>query len=99
MFKTEYGKPYSVGRFTKVVRELTKKAGVTVISPHRLRATLATIMLNNEDNEFSLSDISRLLGHKNTLVTQQYYAIYDTKKLKSVAKKLGRIYSNKVSNY
>ena len=99
VFKTEYGKPYSVGRFTKVVRELTKKAGVTVVSPHRLRATLATVMLNNEDNEFSLSDISRLLGHKNTLVTQQYYAIYDTKKLKSVAKKLGRIYSNKVSNY
>ena len=98
VFKTEYGKPYAVGRFSKIVERISKEAGVTVVSPHRLRASIATIMLNNDNNEFSLSDISKLLGHADTLITQKAYAIYSTKKLKSVAEKLELLYGHIVAS-
>lgn len=80
------------------MERISKEAGVTVVSPHRLRASIATIMLNNDNNEFSLSDISEMLGHADTLITQKAYAIYNTKKLKSVAEKLELLYGHIVAS-
>ena len=88
VLKTEFGKPYAVGRITKKVKKILPKAGLPPLSPHRLRSSVATVMLNSEGNEFSLSDISKLLGHSNTLITQAYYARYQQESRKRTAKRL-----------
>lgn len=75
IFKSNFGQPYSVNAFTRKVKAILKKSGVPNLSPHRLRATAATLMLNS-DEDISISDISALLGHSNVLITQKYYARY-----------------------
>ena len=44
------------------------------VTPHRLRHTLATRLINQG---MSLESLRKLLGHKNLSMTQHYARIYD----------------------
>ena len=53
----------------RLVREAGERAGVGVVSPHDLRATVAGLLA---DAGVPVEDISRLLRHKNQEVTRRY---------------------------
>jgi len=62
------GKPLSVRSIQKSMKRHGGKSGIKV-SPHQLRHTMATDMLNAGA---SLSTIQDLLGHKSVVTTQRY---------------------------
>lgn len=62
------------------LRRLEYKSGVENIHPHRFRRTLATNLLNKG---MPIQDVSKLLGHANVKVTQQYYYHTDKRVEKS----------------
>lgn len=53
-----------------IVRRLAKRAGLKDVTPHVLRHTVASILLQEGED---LLHVSRLLGHANTVITQQVY--------------------------
>ena len=83
-FTTEAGEPVSEYRVTQIV-----KASLSLVtqqkkrSPHVLRHTFATAMLNNDAD---LGSIQRLLGHKN-LATTEIYTHLSFEELKNVYKR------------
>jgi integrase len=64
------GRAYSARRLDDLARRLCDRAGVPRIAPKDMRATAATIYL---DQGISLARVSRLLGHASTAVTAQHY--------------------------
>lgn len=82
-FTTETGEPMSEYKVTQIV-----KANLSLVtqqqkrSPHVLRHTFATVMLNHEAD---LGSIQRLLGHKN-LATTEIYTHLSFEDLKNVYK-------------
>lgn len=66
----------------KVVRAACQRAGVPVVSPHRLRHSLASEMLRQGA---SLIDISQVLRHRD-LATTAHYAKVDLPRLRQVAR-------------
>ena len=60
----------------RIVRDVSARAGLTTaggrrVTPHALRRTFATEMLNRG---VRLETVSRLLGHASTTITEQAYA-------------------------
>lgn len=53
-----------------MVKRIAKEAGIDDVSPHVLRHTVASILLQEGED---LLKVSRLLGHANTIITQQVY--------------------------
>lgn len=45
-----------------------------VVTPHRLRHTLATQLINND---MPLASVDKLLGHRNLNTTQHYARLYE----------------------
>jgi len=69
-FVTEKGAPMSVGAISKIVREnLSKVTTIKKRSPHVLRHSFATAMLNNKAD---LTSIQKLLGHESVATTEIY---------------------------
>lgn len=70
IFLNRYGKPLSRKSVFELIKRLCKEAGIEkVISPHTLRHTFATHLLNNGAD---LRIIQELLGHENLSTTEIY---------------------------
>jgi len=70
------GAPIQTRYVWKIVRDVSARAGLTTaggrrVTPHALRRTFATEMLNRG---VRLETVSRLLGHAATTITEQAYA-------------------------
>lgn len=63
-------KPFSMRQFDVVVKQIAEVAGLPPITPKDMRATAATILL---DQNVSLARVSRLLGHSSIAVTSRFY--------------------------
>jgi site-specific recombinase XerD len=71
-FWTGESKPKSaVGDWQRSLRKLFRLAGVSHGHPHRFRHTFAARLLQAGA---SLENVSRLLGHQSTRITEKYYA-------------------------
>ncbi|MFA5745356.1 MAG: site-specific tyrosine recombinase/integron integrase [archaeon] len=81
LFCSDSGKSLSVDTLQKFLNVSAKKAGITKkISPHKLRHSFATSLLENDVN---IRYIQQLLGHAN-LNTTQIYTKVNTNKLKEI---------------
>lgn len=72
LFNGEKGKPqYSEGSIKNIVTETARKVGIHKrVHPHLLRASRATILLDNGASE---NYVSQFLGHENVQTTRDYY--------------------------
>jgi len=73
---TMAGAPMQTRYVWRIVRDVSARAGLTTaggrrVTPHALRRTFATEMLNRG---VRLETVSRLLGHAATTITEQAYA-------------------------
>jgi len=71
------GKVMDSHQIRYIITKLFKSKGIK-ITPHQLRHTFATELLNNDAR---ISDISKLLGHKSMESTQVYTQLANAKKL------------------
>lgn len=55
--------------FYKILKQLAQQVGITDISPHKFRHSIATHMLNNGAN---LKVVQEMLGHENISTTEIY---------------------------
>ncbi len=85
MGKNHKGARISYGAFRQIVKGLLKEAGLENYSPHKLRHTFATQLL---DKGAPLEQISKLLGHSR-LDTTLIYAQTEPGKLRSAVELLG----------
>ena len=67
------GRPLKAYQVCYRLQRWSEMCGVSV-TPHRLRHTLATRLLNRG---MSLKSLSKLLGHKYLSTTQRYARVYD----------------------
>jgi integrase/recombinase XerD len=88
LFCSDSGKPLSVDTIQKFLKISASKAGITKkISPHKLRHSFATSLLENDVN---IRYIQQLLGHAN-LNTTQIYTKVNTNKLKEIENPLDNL--------
>jgi site-specific recombinase XerD len=85
MGKNHRGARISYGAFRQIVKSMLKDAGLGNYSPHKLRHTFATQLL---DKGAPLEQISKLLGHSR-LDTTLIYAQTEPGKLRSAVELLG----------
>lgn len=79
LFLNRYGKPLSRQFFFKKIKEYAARAGITTnVSPHILRHSFATHML---ENGAELIAVQEMLGHTN-LETTQIYTHVSTRRIK-----------------
>lgn len=81
------GRPVTAGCAGKWLRYVLP-AGVT---PHMLRHAAATAM--HEDEDLSLLEIRKLLGHSSVSTTQRYVAVRDVRTRAAVSSRAGRLAS------
>ncbi|MCQ2795979.1 MAG: tyrosine recombinase XerD [Bacilli bacterium] len=79
LFLNRYGKPLSRQFFFKKIKEYAARVGITThVSPHIIRHSFATHML---ENGAELIAVQEMLGHTN-LSTTQIYTHVSTKRIK-----------------
>ena len=83
VFINRLGKPLSRQGFWKILKAYARKAGVRTLSPHTLRHSFATHLLQRGVN---LHALQLLLGHAN-LATTQIYTHLDAARLAEVHQK------------
>ncbi|OIQ65621.1 tyrosine recombinase XerD [mine drainage metagenome] len=70
MFPAEDGEPHRVGCFTgKPIRRAGEKVGLVGLTPHRLRATFATLHV---EAGTPLPKVQKMLGHSSITTTMRY---------------------------
>jgi integrase/recombinase XerD len=88
LFCNNEGKPLSVDTVQKFLKTAAKKASIVKnVSPHTLRHSFATSLLENDVN---IRYIQQLLGHAN-LNTTQIYTKVNTNKLKIIKNPLDNL--------
>lgn len=74
--------PLSSSGIYQMLKRLAKKAGVTGrYNPHAFRHRFARVVLQNGGN---LAALARMLGHSDTAVTAQYYALFTIDELRDL---------------
>ena len=77
-------KPYGESVAHRLLKSMCLRAGVQPVSPHVLRHSFASILLN--DDEKNLYEVSDLLGHSSPDVTyKKYIDIFERKKASAVS--------------
>lgn len=79
LFFQSGGKMLQYDAYRKYLKEHTKTVVGKVLTPHALRHTHASLML---ENGISIDEISRRLGHENSKVTKEIY-LHITEKLRA----------------
>lgn len=70
LFLNEHSKPFSTRTIQYIVKEIREKANINkAITPHTLRHTFASILINEG---IDIRKIQRLLGHEDISTTQLY---------------------------
>jgi len=69
--QTVPGQPMSPQAAEATVRRVGERAGIERLTPHRLRRTYGSYLLNRG---LRLESVSKLLGHANTSITERAYA-------------------------
>lgn len=70
LFVNKFGNPLSRVGFFKLIKNLAEKSGIEkTVSPHTLRHSYATHLLENGAN---LRTVQELLGHEDILTTENY---------------------------
>lgn len=76
--------PYSASTANRLLKAMCIRAGVPEISPHALRHSFASILLN--EDEKNLYTVSDLLGHSSTDVTyKKYIDIFEKNKVNTIS--------------
>lgn len=88
LFSTPAGKPISYSWLHQHCRALAQQVGIPDLSPHRLRHTLATQLLNAG---MEITSIQKLLGHQHVTTTQIYARVYDATVEADYRKAMNRI--------
>ena len=70
VFPNTKGKPVNPCTFSKSFKCVCKRAGVE-ITPHALRHTFATLVINNTD--LKIEELAKILGHSSTRTTYSTY--------------------------
>jgi site-specific recombinase XerD len=84
----------SNARYNAYLKELAVICGINrELNTHLARHTFADIMLNIM--EFSLEEVSKMLGHKTTRTTQRYAKVRKNKISKTLARVKGIVFTNK----
>jgi len=83
LFVTKYGKRMSRNEFWRQLKNFSKKTGLSQISPHTIRHSFATHLL---EGGADLRSVQELLGH-SSLATTQIYTHLETRLLKESHKK------------
>ena len=95
LFSKKNGKPISADTIQRMIKKAAKKAGITKeITPHKLRHSFATHLLENGEN---IRKIQELLGHTN-LSTTQIYTRVTTDELKKVTSPFDSLKKKKEKN-
>lgn len=71
LFPSRYGKPWTQQYAQKIVRRVGDRVEIERLTPHRLRRTFGSHLLNEG---VRLEVVSKLLGHRSTQVTEEAYA-------------------------
>jgi site-specific recombinase XerD len=71
LFTTRFGKPMTEQQAIVLTKRVAARAGVQPVSPHTLRRTFGSSLINQG---VRLEVVSKLLGHGSTTVTEQSYA-------------------------
>lgn len=71
LFPTRHGKPWTQQYAQKIVRRVGDRVEIKRLTPHRLRRTFGSHLLNEG---VCLEVVSKLLGHRSTEVTEDAYA-------------------------
>jgi integrase/recombinase XerD len=74
IFISKQGKPYCRFSFYRLINKMAKKAGLPKISPHQLRHSFATHLLEGGAN---LRSVQMMLGHSNLSTTERYLKVED----------------------
>lgn len=85
VFTTRDGKPQHPNNMKRKMALLCVRAGIRYLPPHSLRHTFVSLLIHQE---VPVTQISRLIGHKTPLVTQQVYAHWLKDDLEAVSLKL-----------
>jgi integrase/recombinase XerD len=71
LFPSRYGNPWTQQYAEKIVRRVGERVEIERLTPHRLRRTFGSYLLNEG---VRLEVVSKLLGHRSTQVTEDAYA-------------------------
>lgn len=69
------GKPLSENTINIALDRVIKKAGIKRITPHGLRHTHATILLNDKENRSTVEDVAARLGNTPQEIHRTYHHI------------------------
>ena len=88
LFSSPTGKPLSYPWLHRHCAALAQQVDIPDLSPHRLRHTLATQLLNVG---MDITSIQKLLGHQHVTTTQIYARVYDATVEADYRKAMNRI--------
>lgn len=74
------GKPLSANTFNDALDSVIKKIGIKRITPHGLRHTHATILLNDIENRSTVEDVAARLGNTPNEIHNTYHHILQERK-------------------
>ena len=73
LFSTRHGTPHTANNIRRRLRDVTAKAGINAVTPHRFRRAVATAINDAADIDLAAA----LLGHTDSRITQIHYVPRD----------------------
>lgn len=74
------GKPVSENTFNNALNRVVKKSGIKKITPHGLRHTHATVLLNDKENRTTVEDVAARLGNTPQEIHRTYHHMLQGRK-------------------